>query len=74
MRPFFQPPTFCYGAGFFSSGNNRINVSNQVINAGDGWRKGLGAANVMLRQVWQMSDTAVATICVPDPLVLSLVK
>lgn len=23
--------------GFFSPGNNRINVSNQVINAGDGW-------------------------------------
>lgn len=26
----------------FSSGNNKINASNQVINAGDGWRKGWG--------------------------------
>lgn len=26
----------------FSSGNNKINASNQVINAGDGWRRGWG--------------------------------
>lgn len=36
--------------------------------------KGWGAANVMLRQVWQMPDTADSTMSVPDPLILSLVK
>lgn len=58
----------------FSPGNNQINESNRVINAGDGWWEGWGAANVMLRQVWQMSDTADSTMSVPDPLILSLVK
>lgn len=57
----------------FSSGNNQINMSNQVINAGDGCWKGWGAAIVMLRQAWQMSDTADSTISVPDRLMLSLV-
>lgn len=64
----------------FSSGNNQINASNQVINAGDGWWKvcweGLGwaVAIVMLHQVWQMSDTADSTISVTDPVTLSLAK
>lgn len=48
-----------------SSGNNQINVSNRVIDAGDGWRKGWGAAIVMLHQVWQMSDNADSAISVP---------
>lgn len=65
----------------FSSGNNQINASNQVINGGDGWRKvcweggwGGAIAIVMLHQVWQMSDTADSTISVTDPVMLSLAK
>lgn len=58
----------------FLQQKNQINVSNQVINAGDGWWKGWGAAIVMLRQVWQMSDTADSVISASDPLVPSLAK
>lgn len=47
-------------------------MSNQVINAGEGWWEGWGAAIVMLHQVWQMADIADSTISVPDPLRLSL--
>lgn len=60
--------------GGMSSGNNQINGSNKVIDAGDGWWKGWGAAIVMLHQVWQMSDNADSAISVPALPKLSSVQ